>query len=73
MYEYLFTPLQQPEQRLTELIFSTLRQIWETFGKHYEHELHILLPISSIIPAIFVTSTTYFVLPVSRIFSVLPA
>jgi hypothetical protein len=26
---------------------STLWRIRETFGKHYEHELHILHPISS--------------------------
>ena len=23
-------------------VIHTLRRIWETFGKHYEHELHIL-------------------------------
>ena len=23
-------------------IISTLRRIWETFGKHYEHVLHVL-------------------------------
>ena len=41
------------------LIISTLQRIWETFGKNYEHVLHILHTISSIILAIFVTSFTY--------------
>ena len=31
----------------------------KTFGKHYEHKLHILHPISSKYPTIFATSTTF--------------
>ena len=37
-----FTPLQLPARRLTDADYQYITEIWETFGKHYEHELHIL-------------------------------
>ena len=44
---FLFTPQQLPARRLAEADYQYITEIWETFGKHYEHELHILHPISS--------------------------
>ena len=55
----VFTPQLQPARRLTEADYQHITEIWETSGKHYEHELHILHPISSKYPTIFATSTTF--------------
>lgn len=37
-----FIPQQLPARRLTEADYQHITEIWETSGKHYEHELHIL-------------------------------
>ena len=38
----LITLLRQPARRLTKADYQHITEIWETSGKHYEHELHIL-------------------------------
>ena len=43
----MITPLRLPARRLTEADYQHITEIWETSGKHYEHELHILHPIST--------------------------
>jgi hypothetical protein len=48
------TPQQQPARRLTEADYQHITEIWETSGKHYEHELHILHPIFSISNMLFI-------------------
>jgi hypothetical protein len=55
-------PLQQPVRRLTGTDFQHLTSIWETFGKHYEHVLHILHPISSKYPTIFAEVKEMFII-----------
>lgn len=39
---FVTNTLQQPGPRLTEADYQHITEIWETSGKHYEHELHIL-------------------------------
>ena len=41
-------------RRLTETDYQYITEIWETSGKHYEHELHILHPIFSISNILFI-------------------
>ena len=52
--ENYFIPQQQPVRRLTDADYQYITEIWETFGKHYEHELHILHPIFSISNILFI-------------------
>ena len=59
LYQSDITLRQLPVRRLTDADYQYITEIWETFGKHYEHELHILHPISSKYPTIFATSTTF--------------
>ena len=50
----MITPLRLPARRLTDADYQYITEIWETFGKHYEHELHILHPIFSISNMLFI-------------------
>ena len=52
--ESQFTLPRQPARRLTDADYQYITEIWETFGKHYEHELHILHPIFSISNILFI-------------------
>ena len=45
---------ERPGRRLTDADYQYITEIWETFGKHYEHELHILHPIFSISNILFI-------------------
>ena len=45
---------ERPARRLTDADYQYITEIWETFGKHYEHELHILHPIFSISNILFI-------------------
>ena len=45
---------ERPARRLTEADYQHITEIWETSGKHYEHELHILHPIFSISNMLFI-------------------
>ncbi len=45
---------ERPAPRLTDADYQYITEIWETFGKHYEHELHILHPIFSISNILFI-------------------
>ena len=52
LYRRIFiTPLRLPARLLTGTDFQQhilgLGNIWETFGKHLEHVLHILLPCTN--------------------------
>jgi len=42
------------KKNLTEADYQHITEIWETSGKHYEHELHILHPIFSISNMLFI-------------------
>ena len=50
----ILTLQQLPARRLTDADYQYITEIWETFGKHYEHELHILHPIFSISNILFI-------------------
>lgn len=52
--ENQFTLQLRPGRRLTEADYQHITEIWETSGKHYEHELHILHPIFSISNMLFI-------------------
>ena len=45
---------ERPGRRLTDADYQYITEIWETLGKHHEHELHILHPIFSISNILFI-------------------
>ena len=51
---YQLFAFSMPARRLTEADYQHITEIWETSGKHYEHELHILHPIFSISNMLFI-------------------
>ena len=58
--QFSFIPLQQPGPRLTGTVISNIYRDWETFGKHLEHVLHILLPCTSRLISILCYCPFYF-------------